>query len=174
MEITKTRFQLICEASKEDVSAVIVAQMHGITMHELCSNPARYISIAGLAKDSNERTRLMRIIQIMLGELVSAVNVKNNLKVSQLPVLASHIVTEYSFMSLEAIYLCFKNIITNPSEDVWKLDMPFICKKLREFDDEWYAYFSRIRDSKHGQDKGSMKTQFTDAAVTLYRKHERG
>lgn len=168
MEITKTRFQSICEASKDQFSLVLANQMAGLTLTKLCENPSNYMSISGLPKE-----KLNRIIQKMIGEVVDSVNVGKTLTVPQIQILASHIISDFGFMSLEAIYLCFKGIITGGTGDVYRIDIPFICQKLREFDDEWYKQFSRIRDSKHGQDKGSMKTQFTDAAVQLYRKHER-
>lgn len=173
-EITKTRFQHICAASKDEFTLVCADQMKGITLRSLCENPADYLSMGGIARTTNERQQLMRVIQFMLGDLYVAINVKSNLKPSQFPILASHIVTEYGFMSLEAVYLCFKQIILGEGEEIYRVDIPFICNRLSKFDDDWYAEFSRIRDSKHGQDKGSMKTQFTDAAVQLYRKHERG
>lgn len=171
MEITKTRFQNICEASKDQFSLVLANQMAGLTLTKLCENPSNYMSISGLSKENNYQ--LNRVIQKMIGEVTGAINIGQTLTVNQVQILASHIISDFGFMSLEAVYLCFKGIILGYGKDVYGLDIPFFCKRLSEFDNEWYAQFSRIRDSKHGQDKGSMKTQFTDSAVQLYRKHER-
>lgn len=170
-EIVKTRFQHICEASKDQFSLVLSEQMHDITLTKLCEQPANYMSISGLAK--TDRSKLNVVIQKMIGEVCQAINIGQTLTVPQIQILASHIISDFGFMSLEAVYLCFKGIILGHGKEAYGLDIPFFCKRLSEFDNEWYAQFSRIRDSKHGQDKGSMKTQFTDAAVTLYRKHER-
>lgn len=167
--LTTTRFQHICKASSETIRGILAEQMQGITITKLCEEPEKYLSLSGISK--GQRQKLERVLVLMIGEMALSVNVTNNLKPHQIPMLASHIISDFGFMTLEAVYLCLKEIMLG-NGDIYRIDIPFVCQKLREFDDDWYKEFSRIRDSKHLQDKGSMKTQFTDAAVTLYRKHE--
>lgn len=173
MEITISKFQTICKASSEQFTEVLANQMSDITLTKICSEPQYYMSIGGLTKKFS-RPQINRVLKMMIGEVNFNFNGNHKLSKVQIEILASHILTVFERMSLEAIFLCFRNIMSGAYGEIMKLDMAYFCDKLNKFDDDWYAEFCRIRDSKHLQDKGSMKNQFTDAAVTLYRKYERG
>lgn len=175
MEIVKTRFQNICGVSKEEFTLVLAEQMKDITLLKLAENPKNFLSLSSIAKDSNERQKLGRVLKLMLVELNMSINVKNNIKPLQIDVLAAHIISDFGFMTLEAVYLCFKEILTGEGEEIWRVDIPFVCRRLKEFDDKYYKLFAKIRDDNHIQSQiGTDEYKVTDTQLKeYYEKHKR-
>lgn len=175
-EIVKTRFQSICAASKETFGLVLNEQMKGITLIRLCEEPNKFLALSKIASDSNERQKLERVLKLMIVELNQSINVANNIRPSQIDILASHIISDFGYMTLEAVYLCFKGIILGDSGQIYRVDIPFICERLRKFDDEYYQLFAKFRDDKHVQTQiGTGEYKVTDSQLKeFYDKHKRG